>query len=644
MAISASDKTIINNLIEAIEHKDRNAMYGCVGDFFHNASSEARYEFLRLAVEKNIVGDELKEHVERLSARVSENDILEVTTLLQQGSNVIMSKGVDGIASKDIRNELHKSITGDVDLFKQEFARCKYSELKEAIGWVAGFIDGADQKELEKLTVLKKGEINKKQTLKKLLDAIDKKSITQTVPFQNQPSNSDKIIILTIENCLNIENGRPVKKKSLPSAMEVVDKLMQIPKIKNKYKRSDLVKNNLTSIERTIGFCKRASISEIESRFNQIMEFKFYPAGRGEVDVLFYDDKKVFGMSVTSDPTKNIEQNQFFRHALKTLVIAKEINKKYPEGCSNMQARNVAKDLQLSVKIKKPPYSYEKKIQDMKFEELLRYYRQQQGGHYNKNMNHISTDEMKEMIGDMKENTKFIFYGESSPSARPEVKEELLGHLMMSYVLNLKGYGNITTDYQSAFEFLKEAMSAKFNNAENNKNYTTEGLKSAVSLINGTPDGFKRFSEGNCYKQDRELLYNSFNVLFSIAFEMSETNGVKKELNAFKKDMLEFLESNGVSKKEATTFYNKITDENFSYDFKQSIKRIKRPESETHEAIENVFSIITNVSQYVGGKKIELDHKSKEAKLEEEIKALKERLGEESGHKPKHVGGCKNGK
>lgn len=586
------EKLIKKNLTRAIEGGKINEIYPNLIDFINNIDIDSQVEFFKNSFptlnEEDVEGF-LTQTVKIINKKnkVSEDEIAKTLMDLildKWSSDKMLSEAPKRFEEKNNPRDVLRNIINNKDLFYDLISGYKKkSAIKEVIGWFAGYIEVANEKDLKKLIVYKKDEsVDRRKTLKRILKEINKVSATKSDPFKADYSKRDKLEMDMIRVYLKLSKNKEV------DAYSLILSLPQNDITKNKYTESQLIESKELVTNVAKGIIGR-NHSELRERLSKLEKYSYIQEESGNVDVLLSipTERRILGMSITSDPTTRIEQNQFFRHAFKTMIMSMELNKRYPDGFNRMQARHYLKNLELEIKIKGGSDSYKKSIDEMNFEELVRYYFQEKK-QKRKDFKKISNSEMDSIITDINKYSRFIFYGESFSYARGDLKEELAGMVMLSYVNNLKNLGNISLDsYESAFNFLSKCVSAKFNDCGNDKNYIQHGLGLSVDfLINPVNENdVKKYSEGQCYKDGREIIYDSVKSFLNIANEKFENT---ENLDDFFDKLSSFLRDNNVKEEKIKSLTRDLINGKITSNLEAKTSRFKKGDSETSQELENL--------------------------------------------------------
>lgn len=185
-------KEFINKIIINEDFKE----YESLANKYFNLSKE--YNNLNHLLVKNLLSQPIVlnyfnsyEHGKR------ELNSLFNTHNLSKGFENYKNKVIESVAFRNpeiIKQEKIKKLNDigilDWDLFKTLFrGRVEANIMKEALGWVVGFVESGDYNLDHTIVKDENNEIDKKGTLLKILNTINKKSLTKEVPFIIQDGN-----------------------------------------------------------------------------------------------------------------------------------------------------------------------------------------------------------------------------------------------------------------------------------------------------------------------------------------------------------------------------------------------------------------------------------------------------------------------
>ena len=613
-------KEYVEGLIEGIQTDNRDLVLSSFREIseFKNLDEEKKSKIVFNNLSKfGIVRKDDEEKITTLlegnMSRVSEDDLIGLVDYIHGKKSDIFKEYRKAVGIDEHRENLEREIISDKDLFNSMLTRgngapLRAPDLKEAVGWVAGYINSDNFSEESVVFYGDGNEINKRQTLKNILKEINNLSMTSSMPFQVKLSKEDKMVLNCIKEMTEEVDGKRAKKKGVFYTDVIgglVDKGKIPPYARVKTEKSKTLRIKIKKIVENIDRMKDQKINEW---IDSMTSFKFHPAGSGEVDVLLRDNNKILGMSITTDLGTEIEQNQFFRHYLKTAVISSFLK----EGEDINQVKN--KEIEVIRRGEKT----QKRLSDASFFEILNYWRNKNGYSVG-DRNTIDNNEIEQIVKDASKQCNFIFFGEINENIKPEMREEVASFLMLSYVSNLRGIGNVDMDIQAAFNFLDKVVDARFNGVDNKKPYIREGVKRAVDFLIETDEKnilpsrednrTRKYSEGNIYKTERENVMNglsAFTDIVSFIYTRSKEQGTD-----FRGDLRKFLvEDNNVEEKTFNKFYKKIISGELKDSVEKKIRGIRKSESETSKAANilkdklNLMGIIlSNDSSLIDNKK-----------------------------------------
>lgn len=431
------------------------------------------------------------------------------------------------------------------DFFKQYFdSSVDYWKIKEAIGWIAAYVETEDYNP-EKILQYDNEVLNKKQTLKNILIDINKKSLTGSEPF------------ITRYN-----------------------------------------ENNLDD----------------KGNFN----FNFIPARSGEIDVMLWSEKKqkAIASSVTRDKSVNIEGNQFIRHYMKMLAMTidtKNNQASRNNGNSNLTRldfrryiksnsyknlnRNIREERKISDKLKKEikeevigNNGETKFVRNDFIKDLIvvRLNIRKKTGKDFLNEDHISKEEMNEIIKLGKENIEYNYFGELNKSQSKELNKVLAGFNSFAYVNNYNDIGNFHLGLENSLKFLKEI---KFNyNADVDNNSLMDGINNSLTTLTINPENFPviadGLSRGKSYSEERTNFYRSIQATLKI-------------LNESEDKILTMKEVFNMNNNQAESLMEKIKSEDFVEELKKKFEMIKINQSETTIDRDSTIMMAENLSMKI---------------------------------------------
>lgn len=592
-------KQQVNRLITSIQEDDRKLFLDTFDEivYFDGITVENKVKIIL----KNLIqygflkkDDENKasDFLNKAMSGINESDLLSVVDYIHGKSDKLFTDGVSAVGVSNVISILNNELLTDSNLFSDLIKSgdgrvLRAADLKEAIGWVACYIS-TDSFDPETVSFYDNGKLNKRQTLKRLLVDINECSINGAKPFQVKLKHNEKMFKKIVSIYYEKRDGFYKKKADIPNYLNVIEDLINSglvsPSLAIKTEKS---KEERILIRDLVESLKNMSDQDVNKKIDDFSSFRFYPAGSGEVDVQLKNGNKIIGMSVTTDPTTHIEQNQFFRHFLKTMVVSSLRE----DGVPDKDLKNYEIDVMKKGKIIK------KQLHLCSFFEILNYWRDKRGYRVG-DRKIIDNDEMNQLIKDGKKYTNFIFYGEINPNINPKMMDEMASHLMLSYVLNLCSMGDVEIDIRDAFNFLDQIVVSKFNGVDNTRNHIMDGVKNAVFFLNESSenkDFFRKYSEGNIYKTEREVLMDSLTALADIVYYIYQSS--ENNINKFREKMSDFfINDAGLSRDSFNDFYIGLINNSISSDFKKKVLNIRRAESETSKSANNFKNKIEMLS------------------------------------------------
>lgn len=470
------------------------------------------------------------------NVNINEKSVIKEEEGKKNNSNPVVSdknKNID----IDLSNKIIKDEIMDWDYFSTYFDKsfC-YWQIKEALGWIAGYIETEDYNP-NKVLVFNGEELNKKQTLKNILNDINKKSLTSSQPF---------ITKITDEN-------------------------------------------------------------KLKEDFN----FKFRPAGSGEVDVMLWSEKKQksIALSVSRHRATEVEGNQFIRHYMKMLATTLKIKEKYKkEDINRVEARNYIKTsdfkdkdkverfVPLSENIKKEISGrvtthsgeyYHVRNDFLKDLSYVRNYIKENGGlDYLSNMK-ITKKEMTDLLDLGKKNLDYSYFGEvlKTDGFMMNLTSSLNS---FAYTSNFKKVSNIEIGLDNAVEFLRN-INFRYNSVEEDSSYE-KGLYMAATIVIMKPKDFKLiaegFSEGKVFSAERDNLFNSIGTFLKLIKEAPDVDTYLTDKLGLDTTMVEKIKT-------------ELSSRYFVSDLNDKFEQIKSSQSELEINKETTLLLAENINQKI---------------------------------------------
>tara|TARA_B100000700_G_scaffold267699_1_gene307753 strand:+ start:19136 stop:20935 length:1800 start_codon:yes stop_codon:yes gene_type:complete len=539
---------------------------------YHKKRNKDFVKNFKKYIEENEKDSKLKSKLLNiLSEKVKLVDLEALSPFLNKSSNYLFENAEKIVSKDDFKSIIEKEIIDDEELFYNYFSNnVKKSQVKEAISWIIGYLKTGDYDQ-DKILHYDNEVLNKRQTMKNLLKEINKQSLTQREPFKVKLSTKEKEIIniyeILIKNKIKHEN---------------VDKIISKGYVKKE-------KENL------LREAKRLNDKSIINMVN----FKFYPAGSGELDVCLWSkkNKKIIAMCATSDPSTKIEQNQFFRHFLKAELFSMQVKK---NNLSNpREIKNLLNKKNITVRNEEL-----KSLTELTFmETLIKYRKEKNNPQYYKKI--LSSSEMESILKDANKDLDFIFFGESSDVNNKELKEKFAGFNAVAYLNNLNQYGSVEPEkFTDIVKFLNsKSFSFKYNSVNNKLDFFRKGMCEIIDYINNSSirEANIYLHEGTVYREERKNFLKAVKGFFEL-IKSTERHNPENFKNATIDFLINNLEIDGNTVKK---FMKKLEDPNFIDNFKSKINNIKlsNSESEFPEIRRDIFEKVESISDKIQTRK-----------------------------------------
>lgn len=385
------------------------------------------------------------------------------------------------------------------DYFKTNFHESfEYWQIKEAIGWIAAYIETEDY-EPSDILVFNEGELNKKQTLKKILNNINKKALKNPIPFKTRngfeedtedfsfqfnPARSGEIdVVLWSEKkqkiiAIDVTRDRSSEIEGNQFFRHYIKILADSLLLKNRYKDS---KEDIKDL-----FARNFFNS---NRFKEITNIEYVIKNNNHINE---DIKKMLSTRVKRE---NGEEKVINNDFLKNLTLVRDyIKKNYKEDYTNNKE--------------------------------------------------ISKKEIEIILKMGQKNVEFTFFGELLNNENAFLNELNASLNALSYVINFNKISNVKIGYDNSFNFL-ENINFQYNKKVD-KNLINKGIDYVYQMIVSDENTFntiaKGFSEGHCFPAERENLLKSFQ---SFLFLLNDTDIIKKHFSNEKYEkLLNFIMNN----------------------------------------------------------------------------------------------------
>ncbi len=465
---------------------------------------------------------------------------------IQKCQDVII-KGVSEKKSEEIftmtieeSKDIIKNNIMDWDYFKTHFHQdFEYWQIKEAIGWIAAYVETEDY-EPSDILVYNNGELNKKQTLKKILNNINKKSLKNPIPFKTRQGFN--------------EESEDFSFQFNPARSGEIDVVLWSEK-----------KQKIIAIDVT-----RDRSSEIEG--NQFLRHYVKILAESLLLKTKYKDSKENIIDLSA-------RNFFNSNRFKELTSIESIKNKdfLEENIKNMLSTSIKKENGESKSISNDFLKNLTIVRDY----IKRFYKEDF-----LNNKEISKNEMNYILKMGQKNVEFTFFGEllnNENSFLNELNASLNG---LAYVVNFNKISNIKIGYENSFNFL-ENINFQYNKKVDN-HLIKKGIEYVTQMIIADEKSFdviaKGFSEGHCFGPERENLFKSFQ---SFLYLLNETDIIK---NVLKEDKFEKL-------------LKFIVNNDFKSIIEEKMEKINIAQAETSRELDTLY-LLCELTQVKAEKKL----------------------------------------
>ena len=426
------------------------------------------------------------------------------------------------------------------DYFKTHFHQdFEYWQIKEAIGWVAAYIETEDY-EPSDILVFNEGELNKKQTLKKILNNINKKALKNPIPFKTRQGFE--------------EDADDFSFQFNPARSGEIDVVLWSEK-----------KQKIIAIDVT-----RDRSSEIEG--NQFLRHYIKILAESLLLKTKYKENKE---DIIDLRARNFFNSNRFREITNIEHVKKQLN--VNENTQKM----------LSTVIKKE--NGEEKVINNEFLKNLTIVRDYIKRFYKEdfiNSKEITKKEMELILKMGKKNVEFTFFGELLSNENVFLNELNASLNSLAYVVNFNKISNIKIGYENSFNFL-ETINFQYNKKVDN-HLIKNGIEYVYQMIMSDDSTFdviaKGFSEGHCFGAERENMLKSFQ---SFLYLFNETDVLVETLSADKyKNLLNF-----------------ITKNDFKESIENKLEKINMAQAETSRELDTLY-LLCELTQSKAEKKL----------------------------------------
>lgn len=431
------------------------------------------------------------------------------------------------------------------DFFKQYFdSKVDYWKIKEAIGWIAAYVETEDY-EPERILRYDNGTLNKKQTLKNILVDINKKSLTENKPF------------LTKYDENNLDEAGEFRFKFNPARNGEIDVMLWSEK-KQKAIASSVTRDRSVDIEgnQFIRHYMRMLAMTLDTKRNKAKKTE----GNEELTRLEY---------------RNYIRSNDYKSLSKKIRAERQINENLKKEIKEEVIGNAGE-----VKVVRNDF-----VKDLLIVRLN--IRDKTGKDFLNNEN-ISEEEMEEIIGLGRNNIEYNYFGEILKSQNKNLNKILAGFNSFAYTTNYTDIGNIKIGLKNAVNFLKEL---KFNyNADVDNNSYLEGMKNSIIAITMPSEKFEPIAEGlsrgKSYSEERVNFYRSIQTVLKI-------------LNESKDKILTLKENFNINNNEAESILDILKSDEFVNDLKKKFEMIKINQSETNIDKDSTIMMAENLSMKI---------------------------------------------
>lgn len=473
-----------------------------------------------------------------------EKSFLKLSDTIIDSLNKNDSKKLYNFEMEDAKTIIQEEIM-NWEFFKQYFdSTVDYWKIKEAIGWIAAYVETEDYNP-EKILQYDGEVLNKKQTLKNILIDINKKSLTENKPFLTKYD----------ENILD-KNGE-FKFHFNPARSGEIDVMLWSEK-KQKAIASSVTRDRSVNIE-------------------------------GNQFIRHY--MKMLAM--TLDTKNNKAKNNHGNRNLTRLEYRNYIRSNdYRSLNKRIRAeKNISENLKKEIKEDIVGNNGEIKIVKNDFLKdliVVRLNIRNKTGKDFLNEENISEEEMKEIIKIGKRNIEYNYFGEIMKSKSKDLNKILAGFNSFAYTTNYTDIGNVNIGLKNAVSFLKEL---KFNyNADVDNNSFEDGMNNSIIALTMKPDTFSIIAEGlsrgKSYSDERVNFYRSMQAVLKILNESEDKTSTMKQVF-------------NINNNQAQSVLEVLKSESFIEDLNKKFEMIKINQSETTIDRDSTIMMAENLSMKI---------------------------------------------
>jgi len=508
----------------------------------HLNINEGIIKELKLYQELNTIRGNLEELFSKKNMLKKKDLIVSLSKISMQIIDAVTTNSMQEVydigVDVDIKesNEIIKEQIMEWDYFSKYFdSSFEYWQIKEAIGWIAGYIETEDYDPSKILVFEENNELNKKQTLKNILLDINKKSLTSKQPFITKVSDEQKKhsdfgfsfrpagngeidVMLWSEKkqkavALSVTRDRSYQVEGNQFIRHYVRMLSTALKIKSRYSKGDITKLEARNYVKSNSFREDNGIKEF-GKLNKEIRWEIFQKVEG------HDNKE---------------------HKVNNLFLRD-----------------------------------------------LTYIRQQilgRGGMNFTNNMKINKSEMEAIINLGKENLTYTYFGEVLKTN--DFMQQLTASLnSFAYVSNFNSVSNVNVGIDNSFKFLNE-INFRYNSVKDDDLFKT-GLEMTATILVMKTEQFHTiadgYQEGKVYSAERSNLFKSVGNLLSL---IKDKNNVSEYL----------IEELGMESSLAEKVEKAIKSNYFLSDLRVKLEKIKVSQSELVQEREFALLLAENINQ-----------------------------------------------
>lgn len=492
----------------------------------------------------NFKVEEIFNKSKELKKEELETSFLKLSDTIIDSLNENDSKKLYNFEIEDAKTIIQEEIM-NWEFFKKYFdSTVEYWKIKEAIGWIAAYVETEDYNP-EKILQYDGEILNKKQTLKNILIDINKKSLTENKPF------------LTKYNVKSLNKDGEFNFRFNPARSGEIDVMLWSEK-KQKAIASSVTRDRSVNVEgnQFIRHYMKMLAMTLDSKNNQAK-------------------KNNGNRNLTRIEYRNYIRSNDYRSLSQSIRAERNINKNLKKEIREEVVGNNGK-----IKIVKNDF-----LKDLI---VVRLNIKKKTGKDFLNKENISEEEMKEIIKIGKSNIEYNYFGEIMKSKSKDLNKVVAGFNSFAYTSNYTDIGNINVGLKNAISFLKEL---KFNyNADVDDNSFKDGMNNSIISLTIKKDAFSVIAEGlsrgKSYSEERVNFYRSMQTVFKILNESNDKISTMKQVF-------------DINNNQAESIMNVLQSEDFVEDLKNKFKMIKINQSETTIDRDSTIIMAENLSMKI---------------------------------------------